>query len=382
MSTQHFYSDLSINQTSLSKLFDDETHFAEVPADWHVIVTDIKNSTVAFRAGRSEEINLIATGCIIAVLNLAQKQGVDVPFFFGGDGATLLVPSMLLEASLRALRVHKANTKTNFDLELRVGSVSVGSLKEDEHRLSISRIAVSEIFSIPIILGDGLAEAERRVKGKSNDPEDLESEEIDLTGMECRWDKIKPASSADEVVCLLVSVSDLEEQARIFGQVIAAIDNIYGPYQQRNPVSKSGLAVKSTFGKIALEMKARLGKNNLSYLLKNWLITSWGRLFYFKQPAGQYYMEKLVELTDTLVIDGRINTVIAGKRAQRLLLEESLNKMEAAGKIVYGLFVSSESIMSCYVRDRKDKHIHFVDGADGGYTMAATVWKRKLRNAG
>ena len=208
-----------------------------------------------------------------------------------------------------------------------------------------------------------------------------DKDEVDLTGMECRWDKIKPASSTDEVVCLLVSASKLSAQARTFKQVVDHIDNIYGPIQRRNPINKSGLNVKSTLGKIALEMKARLGKSDAGYLIKNWLITLWGKLRYFKQPAGIYYMEKLIELADTLVVDGRINTVIAGKRAQRLQLEKELDQMEKAGEIVYGMFVSSESIMSCYVRDRKDKHIHFVDGADGGYTMAATVWKEKLRSA-
>jgi hypothetical protein len=37
--------------------------------------------------------------------------------------------------------------------------------------------------------------------------------------------------------------------------------------------------------------------------------------------------------------------------------------------------------MSCYVRDRRDEHIHFIDGIGGGYTMAATVLKKKLGRA-
>ena len=138
-----------------------------MPADWHVIVTDIKNSTAAFRAGRSEEINLIATGCIIAVLNLAQKSHIEVPFFFGGDGATLMVPPALIDASLSALRVHRANTKTNFNLDLRVGAVSVAALQEGGHPLRISRLAVSNLFSIPIILGDGVIRS--RASGKRGD---------------------------------------------------------------------------------------------------------------------------------------------------------------------------------------------------------------------
>jgi len=35
--------------------------------------------------------------------------------------------------------------------------------------------------------------------------------------------------------------------------------------------------------------------------------------------------------------------------------------------------------MSCYVRDRKDQHVHFVDGSGGGYTQAAGMLKKKIR---
>ena len=89
------------------------------------------------------------------------------------------------------------------------------------------------------------------------------------------------------------------------------------------------------------------------------------------------YLSDLVEMSDNLVLDGRINTVISGTKAQRIELINALNKMEAEGEITYGVHVSTSSIMSCYVRDRKNAHIHFVDGANGGYTMAAKQIKAK-----
>ena len=77
-------------------------------------------------------------------------------------------------------------------------------------------------------------------------------------------------------------------------------------------------------------------------------------------------------------MDGKINTVITGTSAQRMELAKELERMEEEGKIVFGLSVCSESIMSCYVQDRKNKHIHFVDGSEGGYTRAAVMLKAKL----
>jgi hypothetical protein len=52
--------------------------------------------------------------------------------------------------------------------------------------------------------------------------------------------------------------------------------------------------------------------------------------------------------------------------------------MEREGKITYGMNITHSSIMSCYVEDRRDKHIHFIDGTNGGYTKAALMYKSKI----
>ena len=59
-------------------------------------------------------------------------------------------------------------------------------------------------------------------------------------------------------------------------------------------------------------------------------------------------------------------------------LRKVLDKMESKGKIIYGIHVTHAAVLSCYVEDRIDKHIHFVDGTEGGFTSAAKVLKLKL----
>ncbi len=380
MDTTLFFSQLPVHHMPLSALLGREELFVEVPAGWHVVVTDIKNSTQAHREGRHEEVNLIATGSIIATLNLARRADRIVPFFFGGDGATLIVPEPLLQPVLGALRQHRELSRTNFDLELRVGSVSVGALLDAGHALRISRLFVTDYHAIPVLLGSGLAEAERRIKGASEEPAGGSPDDgLDLSGMECRWDRIEPARADLEVVCLLVTAGAGHPQAPVFRRVIDLIDTTYGPPSARNPVSIDRLRLRGTFHKIGIEMRARLGRFSLLYLLRNWLLTRVGGMFYFTRAAGQRYKERLVEQTDTLVIDGRINTVIAGTARQRTQLEAGLSALELRGEIAYGLFVCRESVMSCYVTDRSDRHIHFVDGSDGGYTLAAKQLKGKIR---
>lgn len=380
MQSTQFYTQLPTHSMSLSSLLAEKPYFEQIPPDWHVLVTDIKNSTGAFENGRHEEVNLIATGSIISTLNLAQKAEIEIPFFFGGDGATMIVPAPLLEPALKALMVHRENTLRNANLELRVGSVPVSTLLAAGHTLSISRLYISELFSIPIVLGNGLTEAESMVKGQPDQADiQTEEEDLDLTGMECRWDRIKPAMTEHEVVCLLAVATDATQQASVYKAIFDDIDQIYGPYEKRNPVSVPKLNLNNSFKKLDIETRTRLGRSNIFETLKAWLFTTYGKWFFMKQQVGKNYLNELVQLTDTLVLDGRINTVIAGTSAQRIQLESRLDGMEQDGRIIYGIYTSRESVMSCYVQDYTSKHIHFVDGSEGGYTMAAKMLKQKVK---
>lgn len=96
-------------------------------------------------------------------------------------------------------------------------------------------------------------------------------------------------------------------------------------------------------------MKVKMGGSRPLLILKTWITTLLGTL-YFKTKSGKDYLVQLVDFSDTLVIDGKINTVISGTTKQRELLEIALNELEQNNEIHYGLFVSKESVMSCYVR--------------------------------
>ena len=374
-----FYSRLPVNEIPLSDLLTEEHLFYKVPDNWYVVITDVKKSTKAVEQGLHETVNLIATGSIVAVLNIAYKANMTVPFFFGGDGATFIIPSSILASTLHALVIHQENSKRNYDLGLRVGSVPVADIYEGGHLLKISKLRTSQLFSIPVMLGDGLSYAEKVIKGEDYLLSSLSAkeEQLDLTGMQCRWDKIKPPRDYDEVVSLLVIAQDFEKQAVAFKKVVDTLDEIYGGQEKRKPISVPMLKLKTTLEKISQEMRVKFGGFKPTYLVHKWITTLLG-YFYFRTKQGKKYLLQLVDLSDTLVIDGKINTVISGTSSQREKLQVALNDLERDGYINYGLFVSKESIMSCYVRNMNEEHIHFVDGSEGGYTKAATMLKRKF----
>ena len=378
-SSDVFYTRLPVNEIPLRDLLTEEHLFYRVPETWHVIITDIKKSTLAVEQGKAETVNLLATGSIVAVLNIAYKAHLTVPFFFGGDGATFIIPESILTVTLQALRIHQENTDKNYRLSLRVGSVAVSDIYKEGHLLRITKLRASQLFSIPVVLGDGLTYAEKIIKGE-NYSLDLTSSKLsalDLSGMQCRWDKIKPPQDYDEVVSLIVTAKESEKQAEAFKKVIDKLDEIYGEAERRKPISVPMLKLKSTLEKISQEMRVRFGGYRPIYLLNKWITSLLGH-FYFRTRKGRQYLVQLVDLSDTLVIDGKINTVISGTLQQREQLIAALNELETQGFIHYGLFVSKESIMSCYVRNLNEDHIHFVDGSEGGYTKASVMLKRKF----
>lgn len=304
-SQAHFFANLPVHKIPLHQLLLSKELFLKVPDDWYVIITDIKNSTIAVKSGLHQNVNLIATGSIVTVLNIAFKANLSVPFFFGGDGATFIVPPAIVDPAMKALTVYRKNSLQNFNLDLRAGIVPVSEIYQHGHHLKISRFSISKQFSIPIILGDGLDYAEKIIKGENYlfADHDEENEELDLSGMQCRWDKIQPPENSEEVVTLIAIAQDCNKQAEVFSKVIAQIDQTYGTPEKRQPISIPKLIFRTSFNHLGREMRHRLGKIKWLELIKTWFINAYGYI-YFRTERGKKYLNQLVEMSDTLVIDG------------------------------------------------------------------------------
>ncbi|QXP55198.1 DUF3095 family protein [Cellulophaga sp. HaHa_2_95] len=379
-----FYTKLKNHKEPITVLLSKTDNFQRIPDDWYIIVTDIKGSTVSVEKGLSELVNLIATGSIVAALNIAKKHTIDIPFFFGGDGATLLIPSMLLQEIMEALIIHQENIQKEFGIDLRVGNIAVSHAYKNNQELKIAKASINELHTIPVILGNGLHFAEKTIKSRDLDFEfEVKNKQkalLDLNGMECRWNKIPPPENSNEVVSLLINAMQESEQASIFQNILEKTDEIYGPLQSRSPISIDKLELKFNYKRIKTELKAGHKNFSLVNFLKVWFSGMIGKYMYLPNNQGQKYLNELKQLSDILVMDGRINMVISGSPKQRKLFTKYLDDLEKNELIIYGIYVSKKSIMSCYVQNRNAKHIHFVDGGSSGYTRAAKVLKQKVNH--
>lgn len=357
----------------------DQERYTPFDPDWYLIVADIKGSTQAIKAGRYKDVNLIGALCIVAVLNACKT--IDIPFVFGGDGASLLVPSSYLDVSRDALLATQLHADANFDLKLRVGAVKVQELYEKGIRLDVAKLKISKDYHQALFRGGGMARADTLIKEDASYGFDLPAYpvEADFTGLECRWQDI--LSSKDETLSLLVySPHDL-----VYKDILAFINKHIGRSEQRHPVQTSTLRLSFSLAQLFHETKAkRKGISRLPFLLKIFFINILGYfLMKFNIRTGDIqwgeYKRQITLTTDSEKFDDMLRMTCAIGRDERAALQEYLQQAFEEKKLCYGVHVSNRAMMTCLIFERMGSQVHFIDAADGGYAMAAIGLKQQLK---
>jgi hypothetical protein len=379
---ENFYRDIKALKLSITDVFQPQ-YFLDVPDDWYIIIADIQNSTKAVASGRHNDVNLVAAGSLIAALNIAKQSNIEIPFFFSGDGGTLLAPEEIVSSIMTGLLVHNENSIKNFGLSMHIGSVSIKNILSNVSTVKISKVEIGLGLHKAIIIGNGLKSAEQQIKHSINPENENTKYDLDMSGLECRWDKVKPPKEENEIVCYLIESTHQEKQAEVYRNVLRKMDEIYGSLSIRSPLAPNRLKLLVNLQNVQKEMLVKYGRWKIDYLISSFFKTLLG-LFYFRNNLklgniqGRDYLFQLIANADTLTIDGRINTIISGQQNKRTQLLEYLAAKEAEGILIYGYHISKESVMTCYIENMNSKHIHFVDGSDGGYTEAAKLLKGKL----
>lgn len=375
MSSRNFYKDI-VPMYDMYKLIGSD-NFRKVPDDWDIIVTDIFKSTEAIQQGRYKEVNFIAASTIIAVLNSLPK--IEIPFVFGGDGSTLLIPSTFRENISSVLVDVKNTVKLNFGLTLRTGLVPVKDLSDREIKVLVAKHSISDNYEQAIFKGGGLSFAEELVKssdGKYEINAKLNKGCANFTGLECRWQDIY--SFKGESMSLIVKILEDENNQASYHDVLKEIDHLYGPAAKRNPVSEENLRL--TFKKRGPFFEAGiLNKIKILHTVKVWSVNFYAN-YLFKHGNNEWIKyKKLVKSTcDYEKFDDTLKVVLSGSPYQREKLISILDKLEEQGKIAYGVLITNRSLITCLIFERHGRQVHFIDAADGGYALAAKQLKEKL----
>jgi len=369
----------------------DTAAYSEMPDDWYVIVTDIKDSTGAIEAGKYKTVNSLSASVIAAVKNAVKQE--KFPFVFGGDGTSLCIHETHEPAVRKALAAIKAMARIEFGMVLRAGIVPVERIKRDGYRLLISKLRYSDNFEQALFQGGGIEYAEKLLKDEkeSQNYEVADSgriEDADITGLECRWDVVQAPKGV--ILNLLVKAvpTGQSDSNRIYEEVIFNISKITGDLKESHPVIRKNLRFTTGLMKLYTESKLRrAGKGAVvksRYLLSVIKQVLFGVvLMSFKVRTSQTnwgnYKDDLIMHTDYLKFDDMIRTVLSCTENESVQIEAMLQNLFAEGKIIYGISKSDSSQLTCIVSKYEKEHFHLVDGTNGGYTKAAVQLKQRMR---
>ncbi len=361
--------------------------YADVPGDWWVLLTDVRGSTKAIEGGRYKDVNALGASVIMAVHNLT--GGMELPFVFGGDGATVLVPPEAKEAAARAGAATARMAQQGFDLELRVGLVPVADLAAAGQALRVARYQVSPDVTLAMLSGGGAALADRLVKSPETGPryEVPAATTLDpglFAGFECRWRPVH--SRHGRMLTLLVIALGDEQAARgTYTRVLEAIGRVLDPEAAR-PSHPPNTSLTANPPALATESRMRTGvrgPGRLGYQIKAWLMAQVGRLLMATGRKvddfdGRAYLGQVVANTDFRKFDDAVRMVVDVSPEQRAELEALLAAERERGTLAYGIQLADAALMTCLVPTYDRGHLHFVDGADGGYALAAKQLKAQL----
>jgi len=391
MDTEAFYAELPVLDNFLD--ITNSRSSKPVPSDWYVVITDIVGSTKAIESGKYKVVNLIGACSIVAVLNVAGK--LKIPYIFGGDGAAILIPPSLFVKTKQALLATRHRARTEFDMELRVGAVPVSDVIAANYELKIAKVKVSENYYQAAFAGEGLSYATELIKHPEtaslyNYYEDPRFDiKVDFSGLECRWQDI-PSKHSETVSLIVKALSeDNEVNNRVYRDVIKKIHSIYGREDTLHPIAKKYLRLAFSYKFLGAETRLRAKTNKfwhkLLYFQKirlenilGWLLMKFA--IKLQDVNWGTYKETVMAATDYKKFDDMLRMVISGNREQREKLSRYLEKNYKNGKLVYGLHTSERVLMTCLVFERNGRQVHFVDGADGGYAVAAKSMKQRLNS--
>jgi len=373
-----FYSRLPIFEGFANIM--DPARYQPLPDDWLIGLTDVVSSTQAIENGRYKAVNTAGASVIAAITNVL--HGRKFPFVFGGDGASFAVAGSDGDLAREALAATAAWTRDDLELELRAALVPVSEVKRQGLNVRVARFAPSANVSFAMFMGGGLAWAERAMKaGLFAVPSAPQGTRPDLTGLSCRWNDmpatrglilslvVAPVAQGDPAFRALVEdlLRELEASPDVARPVPDGAPGISWPPPGLDLEAHASRARGESFS-------LRRMKVLLSTLIA-YVVLKLGIRFDGFDPA--VYRRQVVENSDFRKFDDNLRMTLDCTPALADAIEVRLAAARAANVAKFGLHRQPAAIMTCIVPSIEESdHVHFVDGAAGGYALAAKQMKQ------
>lgn len=354
----------------------DPSVFAPVPNDRMLGLTDVVGSTKAIAAGRYKAINMAGVAAISAVMNAL--EGELFPFVFGGDGASFVVAEHHGARVREALAATAQWTLEQLGLELRTALVPVGDIRAAGFDVRLARFAASANVSYAMFSGGGVDWAERQMKaGRFLTPPAPPGTQPNLEGLSCRW---SPIESQNGTIMNLIVREAPGAADGAFAAVVREIVNLLERREEGagHPVSENRLHFR--WPPTGLDLEARAGLPDRSLRRRRLGLWVYTLLAYVGFRTGWHiggfdparYRRNVALNSDFRKYDDGLRMTVDCHEHTADEIEQLLADAEQAGTVRYGTHRQSAALMTCIVPSiHTDDHLHFLDGAAGGYAAAA-----------
>jgi hypothetical protein len=352
--------------------------YSPLPDDWTVGVADIVESTKAIAQARYKAVNMAGAAVIAAVTNAL--EGREFPFVFGGDGASFAIPPDDLDRARDALAATAAWVSGDLDLVMRVALVPVAAIRAQGLDVRVARYGPSANLSYAMFSGGGLGWAEAAMKrGEFAVPAAPPGTQPDLSGLSCRFEEI-PSARGLILSVLVVPARDANPLAfrKVIEDIIALVES--SPDAGR-PVPSDGPPLRWPPQGLDYEARAARGGS----LFKRRAYTLGLTLFVyvimrFGIKVGGFvpkvYTQQVVENSDFRKYDDGLRMILDCTEELGSALTARLVAAAEQGVVRYGLHRQDAAMMTCFTPSAmRSDHVHFIDGARGGYASAATALK-------
>ena len=356
----------------------DPALYSALPDDWSIGVADIVESTKAIAQARYKAVNMAGASVIAAVANAL--EGREFPFVFGGDGASFAVSPDDLARTRDALAATAIWVEESLNLIMRVALVPVAAVRAQGFDVRVARFGPSPNLSYAMFSGGGLGWAETAMKrGEFAVPAAAPGTQPDLTGLSCRFEEIPsvrglilsvlvvPARGADPLAFrkLIEDVIALVERSPDAGRPVPP-----GGPPLRWPPAGADFEARAARGGSLLKRRAAV----LTFTLFAYLIMRFGISVGGFVPKT--YVRQVVENSDFRKYDDGLRMILDCTPELEAALTRRLALAASAGVARYGLHRQDAAMMTCFTPSAlRSDHVHFIDGARGGYASAATALK-------
>jgi hypothetical protein len=359
----------------------DPALYSPLPDDWSIGVADIVESTKAIAQARYKSVNMAGAAVIAAVTNAL--EGREFPFVFGGDGASFAVAPSDLERAREALAATATWVKEDLDLKMRVALVPLTAIRTQGLDVRVARFGPSANLSYAMFSGGGLGWAEAAMKrGEFAVALAPPGAQPDLSGLSCRFEEM-PAMRGLILAVLVMPVQGADPAAyrKLIEDIVALVER--SPDQGR-PVPPGGPPLRWPPAGVEFEARAQRGGSLLSRRLR---VFAWTLFYYLIMRFGikvggfvpQIYTQQVVENSDFRKYDDGLRMVLDCTPELDQAVSARLAAASSAGVARYGLHRQDAAMMTCFTPSAlRSDHVHFIDGARGGYASAATALKVTL----